>query len=128
MLAVRARQVNSRPLSDKISFLCLGNGYSRQNGGLGVPDEPEETLGSSVLLGLEFVAAEVLDVVALDGRGELTVADFLRDGIVRCRFFRYNARVHLESCTLMLPSMSFLTGEKATEPRASTRRERELAI
>ena len=81
-----------------------------------------------MLLGLEFVAAEVLDVVTLDGRGELTIADFLSGGDVRCHVFRYSVRAHIESRTLMLPSMSFLTGEKATEPRASSRIQRELAI
>jgi hypothetical protein len=42
-----------------------------------VPDEPQETLGGSVLLRLELVAAEVLDIVGLGGGGELAFTEFL---------------------------------------------------
>ena len=37
--------------------------------GMFLPDQPEETFGGRVLLGLEFVAAEVLDVLGLSGSG-----------------------------------------------------------
>lgn len=41
------------------------------------PNEPEETLGGSVLLGLELVSAEILDVFGLGGGSELTFTEFL---------------------------------------------------
>lgn len=51
-------------------------------GGFGIPDKPEETLGGSVLLSLELVAAEVLDVLGLEGGGKLAVAEFLKGRVV----------------------------------------------
>lgn len=48
-----------------------------RGGGWNAPDEPEETLGGGVLLGLELVPAEVLDVLRLAGGRELPLADFL---------------------------------------------------
>lgn len=119
--------MNSRPLGNRISFSKFEVFWQLADWWSNVPDEPEEALGGSVLFGLEFVTAEVLDIVALDGRGQLTVADFLSHGNVRRHHFRHIFHVHIEIRTLMLPSMSFLTGEKATEPRASTRRQRKLA-
>lgn len=45
-----------------------------------VPDQPQETLGGGVLLGLELVAAEVLEVFGLGGRSQLAITDFLSSG------------------------------------------------
>lgn len=42
-----------------------------------VPDQPQKTLGGSVLLRLELVAAEVLDIGGLGGGGELALTEFL---------------------------------------------------
>lgn len=42
-----------------------------------VPDKPQKTLGGSVLLCLELVAAEVLDIGRLGGSGGLAVTEFL---------------------------------------------------
>lgn len=43
-----------------------------------VPDQPQKTLGGSVLLGLELITAQVLDVLGLGGGSKLAIADFLR--------------------------------------------------
>jgi hypothetical protein len=55
-------------------FFWLSKGSRRRDY---VPDEPQEALGGSVLLGLELVAAEVLDVLGLGGGGGLAVTEFL---------------------------------------------------
>ena len=49
------------------------------------PDEPEETLGGGVLLGLDLVAAEILDVLGLGRGSELPVTDLLYWGRSRVR-------------------------------------------
>lgn len=58
--------------------MSLGRVGEGEGGGRNAPDEPEETLGGGVLLGLELVPAEVLDVLRLGGGRELPIADFLQ--------------------------------------------------
>lgn len=48
-----------------------------------IPDEPEGGLGGIVLLGLEFVADEILHVTRLGGSSSLALADFLHGGVRR---------------------------------------------
>lgn len=42
-----------------------------------LPDEPQATLGSDVLLGLQLVADEVLDGLGLGGGSCVALAEFL---------------------------------------------------
>lgn len=93
----------------------VGGAGEREGGG--VPDEPEETLGGSVLLGLELVPAEILDVLGLAGGRELPFADFLHRPLATTQTL--DPTSWQRELTLTLPSMSFLTGAKATEPRTS---------
>lgn len=73
-----------------------------------------------MLLGLELVAAEVLDVLGLGGGGELAVTELLQDRGLSVTAFRSEEGGKVKGPrALTLPSMSDLTGEKATEPRAS---------
>jgi hypothetical protein len=46
-------------------------------GELEATNQPEETLGGGVLLGLELVADKVLDVLGLEGSGEMALSELL---------------------------------------------------
>lgn len=66
--------------AEGVSKLLIGLGRvggQGEAGKLKSTDKPEETLSGSVLLSLQFVAAEVLDVLGLEGRGKLAIAEFL---------------------------------------------------
>lgn len=108
-----------------------------------VPDQPEKTFCGSVLLCFKFVSAEVLEVFRFGGRGKLSLTQFLIGEEVRYRPNRtFDAsRFLLNQCArpaqrvageekrrqmilaFTLPSMSALTGEKATGPMTSTEEE-----
>lgn len=68
-----------------------------------------------MLLGLELVSAEILDGLRLGGGSKLAVSQFLH-AISLLLLFVDRDVVR----TLTLPSMSDLTGEKATEPMTSS--------
>lgn len=66
--------------AERVGELLVGLGRVGRQGEAGefeATDEPEESLGGSVFLGLELIAAEILNVGTLNGGGELAVADFL---------------------------------------------------
>ena len=84
---------------------------------MGVPDEPEESFGRGVFFRLELGGYEGLEGGGGAGGGELTVSYFLRRGQLE----KGGGGGWVERETLMLPSMSFLTGVKATEPSWSGR-------
>jgi hypothetical protein len=52
-------------------------GGEGERGEFKTTDQPEETLSGGVLLGLELVAAEILDVLRLGGGGQLTLTELL---------------------------------------------------
>ena len=49
----------------------------RREGGGEVPNEPDESFGGSVFFGFELIDNKCLEVLGLQGRGELAVADLL---------------------------------------------------
>ena len=68
-------QVNSRPL--KILSVLEVSWGGQEGRGRNIPDEPEETLGGGVLLGLDLVAAEILDVLGFGRGSKLAITDLL---------------------------------------------------
>jgi hypothetical protein len=68
-----------------------------------------------VLLLLELVEAELLESLGECWCGELTFTDFLYNVSYEVPYV-----AQMCFCTLMLPTMSFLTGLKAAEPNTST--------
>ena len=75
--------VKSRPLEEDVGMLACVPVQGIHYGGMGKgdgPDEPDQSFGCSVLLGLEFVADEVLKGRGLEGGYQLSVPDFLGGG------------------------------------------------
>ena len=86
-----------------------------------VPDKPEQSLRSGVLLSFQFIDNKRLQGLGLSRSSQLTVTDFLL-GFSKLRACRLKDEKHWHKNTLMLPIMSFLTGVKAIEPRRSAAR------
>ena len=57
-------------------FLHLASQLLRVN----LPDQPDETLGGSVLAGLQFVYDKGLQCLGLGRSGQLALTDFLNKG------------------------------------------------
>lgn len=76
-LGVVLAQSNAGELETTVENITLVLYRRYASGWVCVPNEPQQTLGGDVLLGLELVAGEILDVFGVGGGSELTVADFL---------------------------------------------------
>lgn len=82
-----------------------------------IPYKPYKPLRCSVFLSLNFVDDEGLESSRLRRGSELSFTDFLK---IRNTQQKLSKRLTGSMpCTFTLPSMSFLTGVKATEPNTS---------
>lgn len=105
--------VKSRPLKNMTP--SAGEIPIQAAEGTALPDQPHQSFGSSMLLGLQLVYHKGLKSFRLGGGGELAITDFLNTSNQPCLVNEANRVVD----TLMFPCISDFTGVKATDPSTS---------